>query len=51
MNTIGVDQYLRNRPSVEHKFLNNIKMIYQCAGKYYDQKNLEDILDAAITPS
>ena len=25
MNTIGIDQSLINRPSAEHKFLNNIK--------------------------
>ena len=29
MKTIGIDQSLRNSYSFEHKFLNNLKMIYQ----------------------
>ena len=45
MKTIGIDQSLINRPSVEHKCLNNIENIYQHAGKCYDQKNLKDIPD------
>ena len=48
MNTIGIDQSLRNRPSVDHKCLNNIKKIYQHAGKYDDQQNLKDIIDASM---
>ena len=28
--------------------MNNIKNIYQHAGKFYDQQNLKDILEAAI---
>ena len=44
MKTIGIGQSLRNRPSVEHKCLNNIKKIYQHAGKCDDQQNLKDIL-------
>ena len=48
MNTIGIYQALRNRPSVEHKFLNNIKKIYQHAVKCDDQQNLKDILDVGM---
>ena len=49
MKTIGIDQSLFNRSSsFEHKILNNIKNIYQHAVKCDNQKNLEDILDAAM---
>ena len=48
MKTIGIDQSLCNRSSFEHKFLNNIKKIYQHAGKCDDQKNLNDVLYAAM---
>ena len=48
MNTIGIDQSLCNRYYFEHKFMNNIKYIYQHAGKCDDQQNLKDILDAAM---
>ena len=44
MKTIGIDQSLYNRSSFEHKFLNNIKKIYQHTGKYDDQQNLKDVL-------
>ena len=37
MKTIGIDQLVRNRASFEHKCLNNIKDIYQHAGKCEDQ--------------
>ena len=46
MNTTVIDQSLSNRYSVEHKVLNNIKNIYQRAGKCDDQQNLKDILDS-----
>ena len=36
MKTIGIHQSLRNRPSVEHKYFNNTKKIYQHAGKCDD---------------
>ena len=43
MNNIGIDKSVRNRASFEHNFLNNMKNIYQHAGKCADpQKN--DIL-------
>ena len=48
MKTIGIDQYSVARSSSEHRFMNNIKKIYQHAGKCDDQQNLKDIIDAAI---
>ena len=48
MKTIGIDQSLCNRYSFEHKCLNNIKYIYQHAGKCDDKQNLKDILDDAM---
>ena len=48
MKTIGIDLSLCNRSSFEHKCLNNIKNIYQHAGKCYDQQNLKCILDASM---
>ena len=51
-NTIGIEQSLCNRSSFEHKCLNNIKNIYQHAGKCDYQQNLKDILyaDMVSTP-
>ena len=46
MNNIGIDQSLKNKPSVDQNFLNNIKKIYQHAGKCDDQQRLRDVLDA-----
>ena len=48
MNTIGIDQSLCTRYSFEHKCMNNIKKIYQHSGKFDDQQNLKDVLDAAM---
>ena len=48
MKTISIYQSLRKRSSFEHKSLNNIKYIYQHAGKCDDQRNLKDVLCAAI---
>ena len=39
---------MRKRPYGEHTCLNDIKKIYQHAGKCYDQKNFKDIIDAAM---
>ena len=52
MKTIGIDQSLINRPSIEHKCLNIIKEIYQNVSKYDDQQKLKDILaaDMVSTP-
>ena len=48
MKTIGIDQSLSNRSYFEHKSLNNIKKIYQHAGKCDYQQDLKDVLDAAV---
>ena len=39
MKNIVIDQSLCNRSSFEHKCLNNVKNIYQLAGKCDDQQN------------
>ena len=44
MKTIGIDKSLCSMSSFEHKFMNNIKKIFQHAGKRDDQQNLKDIL-------
>ena len=48
MKTIFIEQSFRNRASFEHKFFNNIKKIYQHAGKCDDQQNLKGIIDAGM---
>ena len=48
MKNIGIDQSSFTRFSFEHRCMNNIKKIYQHAGKCDDQQNLKDIIDAAI---
>ena len=48
MKTIGIDQSSFARSSFENRCMNNIKKIYQHAGKCDDQKNLKDIVDADI---
>ena len=48
MKTIGIDQSSFARSSFEHRCMNNIKKIYQHAGKCDDQQNLKDIIEAAI---
>ena len=48
MKTIGIDQSLCKRSSFEHKCFDNIKKIYQHAGKCDNQQNLKDLLDADI---
>ena len=48
MKTIGIDQPLCKRSYFEQKKFNNIKMIYQHAGKLDDEENLKDILDDAM---
>ena len=48
MNTIGIDQSSFTKSSFEHRCMNNIKKIYQHAGKCDYQQNLKDILEAAI---
>ena len=48
MKTIGIDKSSFARSSFEHRCMNNIKNIYQHAGKCDDQQNLKDIINAAI---
>ena len=48
MKTISIDQSSFTRSSFENIRMNNIKKIYQHAGKCDDQQHLEDIIDAAI---
>ena len=48
MKTIGIDQSSFTGSSFEHKCMNNIKKIYQHAGKCDDQQNLKDIIDTSI---
>ena len=48
MKTIGIDQSSFARSYFEHRCLNNIKKIYQHAGKCDDQQNLKDVIDASI---
>ena len=48
MKTIGIDLSSFARSSFEHRCMNNIKKIYQHAGKCDDQQNLKNIIDTAI---
>ena len=48
MKNIGIDQSSFARSYFEHRCMNNIKKIYQHAGKCDDQQNLKDIIDSAI---
>ena len=48
MKSIGIDQSSLARSSFEHICMNNIKKIYQHAGKCDDKQNLKDIIDADI---
>ena len=48
MKTIGIEKSSFNRSYFEHSYMNNIKKIYQHAGKCDDQQNLRDVIDAAI---
>ena len=48
MKTIGIDRSSFTRSYFEHRCMNNVKKIYQHAGKCDDQQNLKDILEAAL---
>ena len=48
MKAIGIDQSLSFSASFEHKFLNNIKKIYQHTVRYYDQQKFKNILEDAM---
>ena len=51
VQTIDIDQSLRNNDIYEHKCLENIKALYKQAGKYDDQKQFKDILEADMVPT
>ena len=46
--TICIDQSSFTKSSFENRCMNNIKKIYQHAGKCDDQQNLKDIIDSTI---
>ena len=48
MKTIGIYQSSFARSYFEHRCMNNIKKMYEHAGKCDDQQNLKDIIDADI---
>ena len=48
MKNIGIYQSLFAKSSFEHRFMNNIKKMYQHVGKCDDQQNFKDIIDADI---
>ena len=48
MKTIGIDQYLSNSALFKHRCLQNIKNLYKHAGKWEDQQQFKDILEATI---
>ena len=48
MKTIGIYQSLCTQSSFENKCMNNIKNIYQNAGKCDDQQNIKDIIYTAM---
>ena len=48
MKNIGIDQSSFARSSFENRCMNNIKKIYQHAGKYDDQQNLKYILESSL---
>ena len=48
IKTIGIDQSSFTRSYFEHRFMNNIKKIYQHVGKFDYQQNLTGFLDADI---
>ena len=46
--TISIDQSLSNNAIYEHKFLENIKTLYKKYGKFDNQQQFKDILEAAM---
>ena len=48
LKTIGIDQSLINSALFEHICLQNIKKLYQHAGKCYNQQQLKYILESAM---
>ena len=48
VQTIGIHPSLSNNAIYKHKYLENIKNLYEKAGKCDDQKQLKYILEAAM---
>ena len=48
VQTIGIDSSLSNNAIYEHKCIENIKKFYKQAGKFDDQQQFKDILEAAM---
>ena len=48
VQAIGVDQSLINNDLYEHKCLENTNKVYKHAGKFDDQKQFKDILEASM---
>ena len=48
MKTIGIDQLLSNNALFEHRFIQNINILYKHYGKCGDQQHIKDILEAAM---
>ena len=48
MKTIGIDQSLRNSAIFKHRCLQNIKKLYEHAGKCDNQQQFRDIVEAAM---
>ena len=48
VHTISIDPSLSNNAIYEHKCIENIKKLYKQAGKCDGQKQLRDILEAAM---
>ena len=48
MNTIDIDQFLSNSDLFDHKFLQNIKILYKHAGKCDNQQQFKYIIESAM---
>ena len=48
VQTIGIDQSLSKNAIYEHKYLENIKILYKQADKCDNQKQFKDIIEAAM---
>ena len=46
VHTIGIHPSLSNNAIYEHKCLENIKKLYKQDGKFEDQKQFKDVLEA-----
>ena len=48
MVTIGIDQSLSNSAFYEHRFLENINKLYKSYGKFDNQQQYKDIIEAEM---